>query len=539
MLQGIDVTSRSSSADLATGLRVIQLTATEAVSAAPVKKTEGSAGCALTVALQYEAWDLPKEYWDRQTFGLMIQQLGRTETVREGQEIIAPGSNQRLIYLVLKGVVNAQVTRIDTLDSHIEPVVVEMFGENDLFGAMSFLCGHMEMQHVAFTDATLVVVDASVLVRESLLVEKLPADGKLNYLPQNKHDYNTGLRVVDKLLFFKILALCLSERLVVMRQHVIQFAGRDMQSDGVEVLKEEQLKTQLRLMCIEKFSLSCTEQCLYIGHAVKVWKTMESVSLSDVKHWRCRMIFLSSCVVLEPTLEGTLFLDATYRDHVIDASRIISVRDDGPGRLVCTYTDFQAAHENLRLAMGRHPVLELRIEFPNAQTAHYCEQHLRTMARTACQARCGEKMVKTIFSDSTIPCIETLLHKAMLAGLLSSYEAGQSFMDMVGVGDIVYVLRGAVSVKSLDSTPLTLWTLRAGEIYGDHLFLSSGQRSNEALYGGASGCQVLILQKDYLVQELLADLPFAVRFYRDLATVLAHRLNAELLFAYGTYWRTS
>ena len=110
---------------------------------------------------------------------------------------------------------------------------------------------------------------------------------------------------------------------------------------------------------------------------------------------------------------------------------------------------------------------------------------------------------------------------------------------MVGVGDIVYVVRGAVSVKSLDSTPFTLWTLRAGEIYGDHLFLSSGKRSNEALYGGASGCQVLILQKDYLVQELLADLPFAVRFYRDLATVLAHRLNAELLFAYGTYWRTS
>ena len=47
-------------------------------------------------------------------------------------------------------------------------------------------------------------------------------------------------------------------------------------------------------------------------------------------HFRCRMIFLSSCIVLEPTLDGTI-LDATDLNHVIDASRIVNVRSANDG----------------------------------------------------------------------------------------------------------------------------------------------------------------------------------------------------------------
>ena len=54
---------------------------------------------------------------------------------------------------------------------------------------------------------------------------------------------------------------------------------------------------------------------------------------------RCRIIFLSSCIVFEPTLEGDKFLDATYPHHVIDFIRILgvqSVNDGGAGEISCS-----------------------------------------------------------------------------------------------------------------------------------------------------------------------------------------------------------
>ena len=74
------------------------------------------------------------------------------------------------------------------------------------------------------------------------------------------------------------------------------------------------------------------------------------------------MIFLSSCIVLEPTLDGTI-LDATDLNHVIDASRIVTVRpvdDDGPGEIICAYMDSASFYDNSILALGRHSLLEFR-----------------------------------------------------------------------------------------------------------------------------------------------------------------------------------
>jgi len=76
-------------------------------------------------------------------------------------------------------------------------------------------------------------------------------------------------------------------------------------------------------------------------------------------HFRCRLIFLSSCIVMEPTLKGTLFLDATYDQHTIDASRIVSVRevsDDGPGEIIVAFTDLNAHYDNVLMGLARHAV---------------------------------------------------------------------------------------------------------------------------------------------------------------------------------------
>ena len=56
---------------------------------------------------------------------------------------------------------------------------------------------------------------------------------------------------------------------------------------------------------------------------------------------------------------------------------------------------------------------------------------------------------------------------------------------------------------------------------------------------GNLGSEVVILAKEYLMDELLRDLPFAVRFFRDLATAISNRLNDELLLTYGTLWKST
>ena len=80
----------------------------------------------------------------------LIRKVGRRETAFPGQEIVSAGENKHLLYLVLSGVVNVQINRISSSAGDGENILVDMLGENAIFGAFSFLSGFPEMQHIAY-----------------------------------------------------------------------------------------------------------------------------------------------------------------------------------------------------------------------------------------------------------------------------------------------------------------------------------------------------------------------------------------------------
>ena len=85
-------------------------------SAAPVAKKKGQAAVAkvypeLLLHMQYQSWDLPKEYWDRQSFTEFMYRSGRKVTAKEGEEILAPGHSGQQLCVVVSGVINIQVQR--------------------------------------------------------------------------------------------------------------------------------------------------------------------------------------------------------------------------------------------------------------------------------------------------------------------------------------------------------------------------------------------------------------------------------------------
>ena len=104
-------------------------------------------------------------------------------------------------------------------------------------------------------------------------------------------------------------------------------------------------------------ALPATEQLLFVAHAAKVWlpaplrrrHAMTSPSppiytgdSTKTVHFRCRIIFLSSCIVFEPTLEGDKCLAATSPHPVIDLFRILGVQavaDGGAGGICCSSLD--------------------------------------------------------------------------------------------------------------------------------------------------------------------------------------------------------
>ena len=63
----------------------------------------------LHLHIQYQSWDLPKEYWDRQSFIQFMLRIGTRVTAREGEELIASGHCGQQLCLVISGVVNIQV----------------------------------------------------------------------------------------------------------------------------------------------------------------------------------------------------------------------------------------------------------------------------------------------------------------------------------------------------------------------------------------------------------------------------------------------
>ena len=80
---------------------------------------------------------------------------------------------------------------------------------------------------------------------------------------------------------------------------------------------------------------------------------------------------------------------------------------------------------------------------------------------------------------------------------------------------------------------------RAGEVYGDHVFLSGATcpPTTHTLHAGNLGCELVVLSKDFVCREMLADMGLAGGVYREMARAAALRLNAALELHYGNYWR--
>ena len=399
---------------------------------------------------KYQSWDMPKEYWDRHSFCDLIRQVGRRETAYPGQEIIAAGESKRRLYMVLSGVVHVQIRRYSADGEHI---LVDMLGENAIFGAFSFLEGKPEMQHLAYTTVELAVIDLHQMQTEKEAVESAPTPKKGDAVAKEAASKapkaGDGMTTREKVLFYKVLALVLSEKFQTLKNENFRIIGRVMQSDDNESLQNQVTKQELRNLCIQKFFLPATDQCLYVGNAVKVWMRMPNAPTET--HFRCRLIVLSSIIVMEPTLKGTLFLDATYDKHTIDASRILSVRevsDDGPGEIIVAYSDLNAHYDNCLMAIARHAVQELRLLFHDPMTKRHCTELLRKMARDTAASREKEKMIKSVLGgDSTMPSLEKMLSKAVFAGLLKKYEANCEIDDFPP-GSLVYVVRGSIRVTN-------------------------------------------------------------------------------------------
>ena len=239
-------------------------------------------GGTLELCYKYQSWDLPKEYWDRHSFCDLIRQVGRRETAYPGQEIIAAGESKRRLYMVLSGVVNVQIRRHSADGEHI---LVDMLGENAIFGAFSFLAGLPEMQHLAYTTVELAVIDVNQIHKEvvesaqtrkegdakakeaaSQVVKGVSSSSPTSQAPKS----GEGMTTQEKVLFYKVLALGLSEKFQTLKNENFRITGRVMQSDDNEALQNQVIKQELRDLCIQKFFLPATDQCLYVGNAVKV-----------------------------------------------------------------------------------------------------------------------------------------------------------------------------------------------------------------------------------------------------------------------------
>ena len=80
---------------------------------------------------------------------------------------------------------------------------------------------------------------------------------------------------------------------------------------------------------------------------------------------------------------------------------------------------------------------------------------------------------------------------------------------------------------------------RAGEVYGDHVFLSGTTcpPTTHTIHAGNLGCELVVLPRDFVCREMLEDMGLAGGVYREMARAAALRLTAELELHYGNYWR--
>ena len=152
--------------------------------------------------------------------------------------------------------------------------MVDMLGEKDVFGWLGFLCGLQEMQHIAYTEVEYVALDLETIFRA---VDNAPTSsaggggggGLKEGGPERQKEGGPetadaepkhSMRTFDKVLFFKVLALILSEKFQHMKQENIRSCNRLIQTDEQESLKEEIQKQELRVLCTRKFGLPDTDQ---------------------------------------------------------------------------------------------------------------------------------------------------------------------------------------------------------------------------------------------------------------------------------------
>jgi CRP-like cAMP-binding protein len=175
----------------------------------------------------------------------------------------APGQSGQQICVVVSGVINIQIYRAD---DEREAILVDMLGEKDVFGWLGFLCGLQEMQHIAYTEVEYVALDLETIFRAVDNAPKSSAAGgsgggeKEGDAEDADAEPKLSMRTFDKVLFFKVLALILSEKFQHLKQENIRSCNRLIQTDEQESLREEIQKQELRMLCIRKFGLPDTDQ---------------------------------------------------------------------------------------------------------------------------------------------------------------------------------------------------------------------------------------------------------------------------------------
>lgn len=97
--------------------------------------------------------------------------------------------------------------------------------------------------------------------------------------------------------------------------------------------------------------------------------------------------------------------------------------------------------------------------------------------------------------------------------------------------DLYLLLAGTCRVAAPDGRPLD--TLHSGDIIGEVSFVDGRLTTARAHVSADSGAVLAHFSAKVMQEQLAADLGFASRFYRGIASVLAYRLRRNLQFALG------
>ncbi|KAJ1482107.1 hypothetical protein T484DRAFT_1805053 [Baffinella frigidus] len=212
-----------------------------------------------------------------------------------------------------------------------------------------------------------------------------------------------------------------------------------------------------------------------------------------------RVIFMTSAFILEPTLYGTELMDATRQDYY-DLRRIIRVwipvkktAEESSHELCVSVLDPWAFYDATALGFGRHNIQTLRFVFP---TASICAKSLglfTAMAMEAARKRSLQRGMQSSRFNNDNPHLEPVLEEAVERGGARTFAPNQIII-IVGVnsdahGNLYHVVRGSALVTSEDVPPKVLWTVVAGQMYGENQFLSGAHTGFFTVRAGDQGAR--------------------------------------------------